>query len=203
MADKTPRKRVSKVSADEVARLQREALLEKLKADQPLTSSQMAFLTGDSAAGVSSGFASSHVALAKAVGVTRQTIHKYARRKDAPKPTSNGKHDIVAWRMYLAKVGAISGVADSVDGEVLDKELKRLRAALLTVELAKENRELIPMSEHIRKLTFVAERSAAVIKKLPERIAAYTRDHALVEMIRKECSVAAESALSEMGVLHK
>jgi len=45
--------------------------------------------------------AASYVELAAILGVSRQSIHTWKKRKDAPKPAANGLHDVVAWREYM------------------------------------------------------------------------------------------------------
>ena len=43
--------------------------------------------------------------LATILGVTRQTLHTWRRRKDAPKDHADGTHDVVAWRQFIEAHG--------------------------------------------------------------------------------------------------
>jgi hypothetical protein len=47
--------------------------------------------------------ANSYVELAKILGVTRQSLDRWRKRKDAPKPTANGTHNVVLWREYMKR----------------------------------------------------------------------------------------------------
>lgn len=80
--------------------------------------------------------ASSYVELAAILGVSRQSIHTWKKRKDAPKPAANGLHDVVAWRGYM-EANDLKGTAPA--GEAPDLE-SSLKARKLLAEV--EEREL-------------------------------------------------------------
>lgn len=143
-------------------------------------------------------WAKNFVELARAVGVTRQTIHRYARRKDSPKPSSNGSHDVVAWRIYLAKHGAIEDPEKMPDKTVLEAQLLHLRVALSSIELEERKREVVSMKEHLAKLQHLAGVCAGCLKSLPSRISAITRDPAIIEKVRTECESAQRSILASL-----
>jgi len=86
--------------------------------------------------GSSPATASSYVELAAILGVSRQSIHAWKKRKDAPKPAANGLHDVVAWREYM-KAHDLKGSAPA--GEPPDIE-SALKARKLLAEV--EEREL-------------------------------------------------------------
>ena len=47
--------------------------------------------------------AASYVELAVILGITRQTLNTWKKRKDAPKPAANGMHDVAAWREFMRR----------------------------------------------------------------------------------------------------
>ena len=47
--------------------------------------------------------AASYVELAAILGITRQSLNNWKKRKDAPKPAANGMHDVAAWREFMRR----------------------------------------------------------------------------------------------------
>jgi hypothetical protein len=47
--------------------------------------------------------APSYVELAAILGITRQSLNTWKKRKDAPKPAANGLHDVAAWREFMRR----------------------------------------------------------------------------------------------------
>jgi len=47
--------------------------------------------------------AASYVELAAILGITRQSLNNWKKRKDAPKPAANGIHDVAAWREFMRR----------------------------------------------------------------------------------------------------
>jgi len=79
--------------------------------------------------------ARNYVELAEILGVSRQALGHWRRRKDAPKPAANGLHEVVAWREFMKRhdlKGSESSIADEEDilkarkllAEVEDRELR-------------------------------------------------------------------------------
>jgi predicted DNA-binding transcriptional regulator AlpA len=70
--------------------------------------------------------------LARVLGVTRQTIYGWRKKADAPQPASNGSHDVVAWRDFIAKHDLKAGLSPDAEvlkarkllAEIEDRELK-------------------------------------------------------------------------------
>ena len=91
-------------------------------------------------AGMSAGHsgpthARNYVELAEILGVSRQALGHWRRRKDAPKAAANGLHDVTAWREFMRRhdlKGSESSIADEEDilkarkllAEVEDRELR-------------------------------------------------------------------------------
>ena len=91
-------------------------------------------------AGMSAGHsgpthARNYVELAEILGVSRQALGQWRRRKDAPKAAANGLHDVTAWREFMRRhdlKGSESSIADEEDilkarkllAEVEDRELR-------------------------------------------------------------------------------
>ena len=70
-------------------------------------------------AGATPTTASSYLELSAILGVTRQSVHAWKKRRDAPKPAANGLHDVPAWREFMrrndlkgAEPSQLSGGAD-------------------------------------------------------------------------------------------
>lgn len=78
-------------------------------------------------------FARNYVDLAEVLGVTRQSLTTWRKRKDAPTPAANGLHDVAAWRDFMQRHD-LKGAAPAADGETA------LRARKLLAEV--EDREL-------------------------------------------------------------
>ena len=92
-------------------------------------------LASSSAGGdkVGPAFAKNFVDLADILGVTRQSITTWKKRKDAPTPAANGLHDVAAWRDFM-KQHDLKGGTPTTDLETA------LRARKLLAEV--EEREL-------------------------------------------------------------
>lgn len=78
-------------------------------------------------------FARNYVDLAEVLGVTRQSLTTWRKRKDAPTPAANGLHDVAAWRDFMQRHD-LKGSAPAADEETA------LRARKLLAEV--EDREL-------------------------------------------------------------
>ncbi len=73
------------------------------------------------------------VELAAVLGVSRQSLNQWKKRKDAPKPAANGLHEVAQWREFM-KRHDLKGSTTVVDEETA------LRARKLLAEV--EEREL-------------------------------------------------------------
>jgi DNA-binding XRE family transcriptional regulator len=98
--------------------------------------------------------------LARVLGVSRQTIYSWKKRKDAPHPSANGTHDVVAWREFIRVHDLKAGL--SPDAEVL-------KARKLLAEI--EDRELkvaLKKGQYVLKAEVEGEwsRRMAVLKNL-------------------------------------
>lgn len=76
-------------------------------------------------------YALNYVELAEILGITRQTINRWRKLKEAPKPLSNGKHNVSKWRNFIKK----NGLKEAESPE--DEELKsrKLLAEVKQAEL--------------------------------------------------------------------
>lgn len=54
-------------------------------------------------AGAEPATAASYVELGSILGASRQSVHAWGKRKDAPKPAANGLHDVAAWREFMRR----------------------------------------------------------------------------------------------------
>ncbi len=103
-------------------------------------------LASSSAGGdkVGPAFARNFVDLADILGVTRQSITTWKKRKDAPTPAANGLHDVSTWREFM-KRHDLKGAEPGTDFDTA------LRARKLLAEV--EEREL---KVAVRKGLYVA-----------------------------------------------
>ena len=70
--------------------------------------------------------ARNYVELAELLGVSRQALGGWRRRKDAPKAAANGLHDVGAWREFMARHQLKGSDAPASDEEAALKARKLL-----------------------------------------------------------------------------
>lgn len=70
--------------------------------------------------------ARNYVELAELLGVSRQALGGWRRRKDAPKAAANGLHDVGAWREFMARHQLKGSDAPATDEEAALKARKLL-----------------------------------------------------------------------------
>ena len=83
-------------------------------------------LAGASAGHSGPTHARNYVELAELLGVTRQALGGWRRRKDAPKAAANGLHDVGAWREFMARHHLKGSDAPATDEEASLKARKLL-----------------------------------------------------------------------------
>ena len=125
--------------------------------------------------GAAPATAASYVELAAILGVTRQSINNWKKRKDAPKPAANGTHDVAAWREFMRRNDLKGG--EPVAGDAADIEAS-LKARKLLAEV--EERELrlgikrgdFVAVEEVRQTwtEFVARATAMLRKKFEQEL---------------------------------
>lgn len=101
-------------------------------------------LATSTAGGSGPAFARNFVELAEILGVTRQSITTWRKRKDAPVAAANGLHEVAAWREFMQRHD-LKGAVPVTDEETA------LRARKLLAEV--EEREL---KVAVRKGLYVA-----------------------------------------------
>jgi hypothetical protein len=77
--------------------------------------------------------ATNYVELSVILGVTRQSVNTWKKRKDAPKPAPNGLHDVAAWREFMRRNDLKGGQASTPDAADIETSLKA-RKLLAEVE---------------------------------------------------------------------
>ena len=119
--------------------------------------------------------ASSYVELASILGVTRQSVHAWKKRRDAPKPAANGLHDVAAWREFMRRnelKGAEPAAQEPADIESSLKA-RRLLADVEERELRLGIRrgEFVAVEEVRQTWTeFVAQATAMLRKKFEQEL---------------------------------
>jgi transposase-like protein len=98
--------------------------------------------------------------LARVLGVTRQTLHAWRKKPDAPQSASNGMHDVVAWRDFINKHDLKAGLSP-------DAEMLKARKLLAEIE-DRELRVALKKGLYLLKSDVEAEwtRRFAVLKSL-------------------------------------
>ena len=119
--------------------------------------------------------AASYIELAAILGVTRQSVHAWKKRKDAPKPAANGLHDVLAWREFMRR-NDLKG-ADAATQEPADIESSlKARRLLADVEerelrLGIRRGEFVAVEEVRQTWTeFVAQATAMLRKKFEQEL---------------------------------
>jgi len=114
--------------------------------------------------------------LAELLGVSRHTVGRWSNLEGAPKPASNGEHDVEAWRAFQSEIGGKGALGEESELEAeiegLPKEsiLRRRRIALFCAEkefaLSLKRNELI--DGELVRATWEKKRSAAaeMLKRL-------------------------------------
>ena len=126
-------------------------------------------------AGAEPSTASSYIELAAILGVTRQSVHAWKKRRDAPKPAANGLHDVPAWREFMRRNDLKGAEPASQSGGDIESSLKA-RRLLADVE-DRELRLGIRRGEYVAveevRLTwteFVAQATSMLRKKFEQEL---------------------------------
>jgi hypothetical protein len=128
-----------------------------------------------SGSGATPASASSYVELAAILGVTRQSINTWKKRKDAPKPAANGLHDVAEWREFMRRNDLKGGEATGGEAPDLESSLKA-RRLLADVEerelrLGIRRGEYVAVEEVRQTWTeFVARAKAMLRKKFEQEL---------------------------------
>ena len=125
--------------------------------------------------GSSPSTASSYVELAAVLGVTRQSINTWKKRKDSPKPASNGLHDVSQWKEFMRRNELKGGEPITQDGADIETSLKA-RKLLAEVE-ERELRVGIKRGDYVEVeevrqtwTEFVAQAKAMLRKKFEQEL---------------------------------
>ena len=109
-------------------------IVKKVREGKPLSQAELARVQARAvgAANTSLTTASNLTELASALGVTRQSIHRWRKMENAPLPAANGLHSVLAWRQFMAENGLEGGTATT--------DMEALKARKLLADI--EDREL-------------------------------------------------------------
>ena len=118
--------------------------------------------------------AASEVELAAVLGITRQSINTWKKRKDAPKPAANGLHDVPAWQEFMRRNDLKGGDCTPQAGDI-ETSLKA-RKLLAEVEerelrLGIRRGEYVAVDEVRQMWTeFVAQATSMLRKKFEQEL---------------------------------
>jgi muramidase (phage lysozyme) len=119
--------------------------------------------------------APSYIELAAILGATRQSVHAWKKRKDAPKAAANGLHDVAAWREFMRRNDLKGGEPASQDAADIETSLKA-RKLLAEVEerelrLGIRRGDFVAVEEVRQTWTeFVAQATAMLRKKFEQEL---------------------------------
>jgi hypothetical protein len=104
-------------------------LVKRVHEGKKLTRSEHSML--QNLAGMSAGHsgpthARNYVELSEILGVSRQALGHWRRRKDAPKAAANGLHEVAAWREFMQRHNLKGSEAPATDEEASLKARKLL-----------------------------------------------------------------------------
>ena len=85
--------------------------------------------------------AASYVELAAILVASRQTLNTWKKRKDAPKPASNGLHDVAAWREFMRRNELKGGEVPTPEAADIETSLKARKLLAEVEEREKETLE--------------------------------------------------------------
>jgi hypothetical protein len=119
--------------------------------------------------GAAPATASSYVELAAILGVTRQSLNTWKKRKDAPKPAANGLHDVAAWHEFMRRNDLKGGVPAAADASDIESSLKA-RRLLADVEerelrLGIKRGEFIAVEEVRQSWTELVAQATSMLRK--------------------------------------
>lgn len=119
--------------------------------------------------------AASYVELAAILVASRQTLNTWKKRKDAPKPASNGLHDVAAWREFMRRNDLKGGEPLTPDAADIETSLKA-RKLLAEVEerelrLGIKRGDFVAVEEVRQAWTeFVAQATSMLRKKFEQEL---------------------------------
>ena len=119
--------------------------------------------------------ATNYVELSVILGVTRQSINTWKKRKDAPKPAANGLHDVAAWREFMRRNDLKGGEPLTPDAADIETSLKA-RKLLAEVEerelrLGIKRGDFVAVEEVRQAWTeFVAQATSMLRKKFEQEL---------------------------------
>ena len=119
--------------------------------------------------------AASYVELAAILVASRQTLNTWKKRKDAPKPASNGLHDVAAWREFMRRNELKGGEVPTPEAADIETSLKA-RKLLAEVEerelrLGIKRGDFVAVEEVRQAWTeFVAQATSMLRKKFEQEL---------------------------------
>ena len=127
---------ISSITPDMAARVLEanwKNVVKKVSAGRTLNTAELAVLRAKAAGSQETVTQAKDVSeLARILGVTRQTLYSWQKKKDAPTTSPNGTHDVVAWRLFIDANDLKAGLAPDAEAlkarkllaEIEDRELK-------------------------------------------------------------------------------
>ena len=107
--------------------------------------------------------------LAAILGVSRQLLNAWKKRKDAPKAAANGMHDVAAWREFMRRNDLKGGEPSTQDAADVETSLKA-RKLLAEVEerelrLGIKRGDFVAIDEVRQAWTELVAQAASMLRK--------------------------------------
>ena len=107
--------------------------------------------------------------LAAVLGVSRQLLNAWKKRKDAPKAAANGMHDVAAWREFMRRNDLKGGEPTTQDAADIETSLKA-RKLLAEVEerelrLGIKRGDFVAVDEVRQAWTELVAQAASMLRK--------------------------------------
>ena len=176
-------------------------LVKRVQAGGKISRTERAMLQSMAAGAGGDGpaFVRNFVELATALKVTRQTINGWKKFEDAPKPASNGLHDVAQWREFMRQRG-LKGGEETPDVQQALKARKLLaEVEERELRLAVKRGEFIPVEQVRADWTNLVGQATALLRRKFENELPPILSGLDATGIQEECRKAIDEVLS---VLH-
>jgi len=142
-------------------------LVKRVQAGGKISRTERAMLQSMAAGegGDGPAFVRNFVELATALKVTRQTINGWKKFEDAPKPASNGFHDVAQWREFMRQRGLKGGEQTPDIQQALKARKLLAEVEERELRLAVKRGELIPVEQVRGEWTHHIGQATALLRR--------------------------------------
>jgi len=144
---------LSHAEAQKIIDADNKALMDRVEAGKPLTAEQRRRVENMAAGSVHAGETkvTSIDALAKALEVTRQSVHNWLKIDGNPGRSANGQYDVAAWRVWV-NIHGRKGAEQTDEKKEWEARKAKADAQKAELELRRMNGELMDKAEVVEWL---------------------------------------------------